>query len=46
MLARRGPPGEVGLFRAPPELLEPGDSVGIEIKNIGTLTNPVRAERD
>jgi len=41
-----GTPGGVGIFRDPPELLEPGDSVDVEIEGIGTLTNPVRAERD
>jgi 2-keto-4-pentenoate hydratase/2-oxohepta-3-ene-1,7-dioic acid hydratase in catechol pathway len=41
-----GTPGGVGIFRDPPELLEPGDSVDVEIEGIGTLTNPVIAERD
>ncbi len=41
-----GTPGGVGIFRDPPELLEPGDSVDVEIEDIGTLTNPVVAERD
>jgi 2-keto-4-pentenoate hydratase/2-oxohepta-3-ene-1,7-dioic acid hydratase in catechol pathway len=41
-----GTPGGVGIFRDPPELLEPGDSVDVEIEGIGTLTNPVVAERD
>lgn len=39
-----GTPGGVGIFRDPPELLEPGDVVDIEIAGIGTLTNPVVAE--
>jgi 2-keto-4-pentenoate hydratase/2-oxohepta-3-ene-1,7-dioic acid hydratase in catechol pathway len=41
-----GTPGGVGIFRDPPELLEPGDSVAVEIEGIGTLTNPVAAERE
>jgi len=41
-----GTPGGVGIFREPPELLEPGDSVDVEIEGIGTLTNPVVADRD
>lgn len=41
-----GTPGGVGIFRDPPELLEPGDSVDVEIEGIGTLTNPVVAEQD
>ncbi|MDS0300629.1 2,4-diketo-3-deoxy-L-rhamnonate hydrolase [Halogeometricum sp. S1BR25-6] len=41
-----GTPGGVGIFRDPPELLEPGDSVEIEVEGIGTLTNPVVAERE
>lgn len=40
-----GTPGGVGIFRDPPELLEPGDSVDVEIEGIGTLTNHVVAER-
>ncbi|WP_276274066.1 2,4-diketo-3-deoxy-L-rhamnonate hydrolase [Haloarcula litorea] len=36
-----GTPGGVGIFRDPPELLEPGDTVDVEIEGIGTLTNPV-----
>jgi 2-keto-4-pentenoate hydratase/2-oxohepta-3-ene-1,7-dioic acid hydratase in catechol pathway len=39
-----GTPGGVGIFRDPPELLEPGDSVDVEIEGIGTLTNPVVEE--
>jgi len=29
-----------------PELLEPGDTVEVEVEGIGTLTNPVVAERE
>jgi 2-keto-4-pentenoate hydratase/2-oxohepta-3-ene-1,7-dioic acid hydratase in catechol pathway len=36
-----GTPGGVGIFRDPPELLEPGDVVEVEIEGIGTLENPV-----
>ncbi|MFA1610843.1 fumarylacetoacetate hydrolase family protein [Halobellus rubicundus] len=36
-----GTPGGVGIFREPPELLEPGDTVEVEIEGIGTLRNPV-----
>ena len=39
-----GTPGGVGIFRDPPELLEPGDEVEVEIEGIGTLSNPVVAE--
>ncbi len=39
-----GTPGGVGIFRDPPELLEPGDEVEVEIEGIGTLHNPVAAE--
>jgi 2-keto-4-pentenoate hydratase/2-oxohepta-3-ene-1,7-dioic acid hydratase in catechol pathway len=41
-----GTPGGVGIFRDPPELLDPGDRVAIEIEGVGTLTNRVVAERD
>jgi 2-keto-4-pentenoate hydratase/2-oxohepta-3-ene-1,7-dioic acid hydratase in catechol pathway len=39
-----GTPGGVGLRRHPPEFLEPGDVVTVEIDGIGTLENPVVAE--
>jgi 2-keto-4-pentenoate hydratase/2-oxohepta-3-ene-1,7-dioic acid hydratase in catechol pathway len=39
-----GTPGGVGIFRDPPELLEPGDSVTVSIDGIGELSNPVVAE--
>lgn len=41
-----GTPGGVGIFRDPPELLEPNDSVSAEVEGIGTLTNDVVAESD
>jgi 2-keto-4-pentenoate hydratase/2-oxohepta-3-ene-1,7-dioic acid hydratase in catechol pathway len=39
-----GTPGGVGIFREPPELLEPGDTCEVEIEGIGTLENPVVGE--
>jgi len=39
-----GTPGGVGIFREPPELLEPGDDVVAEIEGIGKLRNPVVSE--
>lgn len=36
-----GTPGGVGVFRDPPDLLEPGDTVEAEIEGIGTLRNHV-----
>lgn len=36
-----GTPGGVGIFRDPPNLLEPGDTVNATIDQIGTLMNPV-----
>lgn len=38
-----GTPGGVGIFRDPPELLEPGDVVEVEVEGIGVLENPVVA---
>jgi 2-keto-4-pentenoate hydratase/2-oxohepta-3-ene-1,7-dioic acid hydratase in catechol pathway len=39
-----GTPGGVGIFRDPPDLLEPGDTVTVAVEGIGELTNPVVAE--
>ncbi|MBE2283987.1 MAG: fumarylacetoacetate hydrolase family protein [Prosthecobacter sp.] len=39
-----GTPHGVGMARTPPVFMKPGDTVSVEIENIGTLTNPVRAE--
>lgn len=39
-----GTPGGVGIFRSPPDLLEPGDTVAAEIDGIGVLENDVVAE--
>jgi len=40
-----GTTGGVGLFRNPPVFMKDGDVVEVEISGIGTLVNPVRAER-
>ncbi|WP_311970353.1 fumarylacetoacetate hydrolase family protein [Pseudomonas baltica] len=40
-----GTTGGVGLFRDPPVFMKDGDVVEVEISGIGTLVNPVRAER-
>jgi 2-keto-4-pentenoate hydratase/2-oxohepta-3-ene-1,7-dioic acid hydratase in catechol pathway len=39
-----GTPHGVGMARNPPRWLKPGDSVTIDIENIGSLTNPVILE--
>jgi 2-keto-4-pentenoate hydratase/2-oxohepta-3-ene-1,7-dioic acid hydratase in catechol pathway len=39
-----GTPGGVGIFRDPPDLLEPGDVVEAEVDGIGVLRNPVVAQ--
>lgn len=39
-----GTPGGVGIFRDPPDLLEPGDEVVAEIEGIGALENHVVAD--
>lgn len=39
-----GTPHGVGMAARPPRWLKPGDSVTIEIENIGQLTNPVALE--
>jgi 2-keto-4-pentenoate hydratase/2-oxohepta-3-ene-1,7-dioic acid hydratase in catechol pathway len=38
-----GTPAGVGVFRDPPRLLAPGDSITIEIDGVGSITNPVTA---
>ena len=40
-----GTPGGVGVFRDPQVFLKPGDVVEVTIENIGTLSNPVDAEK-
>ena len=44
-LIATGTPAGVGVFRDPPVLLKEGDEVRIEIDGLGSLTNPVKAER-
>ena len=39
-----GTPAGVGIAMRPPRLLQPGDTVRIEIEGIGVLENPVAAE--
>ncbi|MEZ6126904.1 MAG: fumarylacetoacetate hydrolase family protein [Planctomycetaceae bacterium] len=39
-----GTPHGVGFARNPPVFLKDGDSISVEIQNIGTLTNPVQDE--
>lgn len=39
-----GTPHGVGMARTPPVWMKHGDTVSVEIQNIGTLTNPVRDE--
>ena len=41
-----GTPSGVGFARTPPEYLQPGDVVTLEIEGIGRLTNPVEAGSD
>jgi 2-keto-4-pentenoate hydratase/2-oxohepta-3-ene-1,7-dioic acid hydratase in catechol pathway len=44
-LIATGTPAGVGVFRDPPVLMKDGDEVTIEIELLGSLTNPVQAER-
>jgi 2,4-didehydro-3-deoxy-L-rhamnonate hydrolase len=44
-LIATGTPAGVGVFRDPPVLMKEGDEVTIEIDLLGSLTNPVQAER-
>jgi 2-keto-4-pentenoate hydratase/2-oxohepta-3-ene-1,7-dioic acid hydratase in catechol pathway len=44
-LIATGTPGGVGDSRVPPRYLVPGDVVEIEVGGVGSLRNPVRAER-
>jgi 2-keto-4-pentenoate hydratase/2-oxohepta-3-ene-1,7-dioic acid hydratase in catechol pathway len=41
-----GTPAGVGLFRRPPEFLQDGDVIEVEITGIGTLRNVVADEKD
>ena len=45
VIATGTPPG-VGVFRNPPIYLKPGDVVETSIESLGTLRNPVLAERE
>jgi 2-keto-4-pentenoate hydratase/2-oxohepta-3-ene-1,7-dioic acid hydratase in catechol pathway len=40
-----GTPSGVGFARKPPVWMKPGDVCEVEIEDIGTLSNPIRAER-
>jgi 2-keto-4-pentenoate hydratase/2-oxohepta-3-ene-1,7-dioic acid hydratase in catechol pathway len=40
-----GTPSGVGFTRDPPRFLAPGDRVCVAIKGIGTLENPIVAQR-
>jgi len=40
-----GTPAGVGMGRTPPVWLQPGDTVTVEIEQIGALTNPVEEEK-
>jgi 2,4-didehydro-3-deoxy-L-rhamnonate hydrolase len=44
-LIATGTPAGVGVFRDPPVMLKEGDEVTIEIDLLGSLRNPVQAER-
>jgi len=44
-LIMTGTPPGVGFARKPPVFLKPGDKIEVEIAGIGTLVNPVVAER-
>ena len=41
-----GTPAGVGAARTPPAWLRPGDTVSVTVEGVGTLQNPVVAERD
>jgi 2-keto-4-pentenoate hydratase/2-oxohepta-3-ene-1,7-dioic acid hydratase in catechol pathway len=40
-----GTPSGVGFARTPPEFMQPGDVVEVEIERIGVLRNPIQAAR-
>jgi len=40
-----GTPSGVGFKRTPPVFMQPGDRVEVEVSGLGTLVNPVAAER-
>jgi 2-keto-4-pentenoate hydratase/2-oxohepta-3-ene-1,7-dioic acid hydratase in catechol pathway len=39
-----GTPGGIGLTRNPPEFLQPGDVVEVEVSKVGVLRNTVQQE--
>ena len=39
-----GTPGGVGAARTPPVFMDDGDLIEVEVKPIGTLSNPVVSE--
>ena len=39
-----GTPAGVGMFQEPPQYLEPGDEVEVEVTGIGILRNPITAD--
>jgi acylpyruvate hydrolase len=41
-VARAGTPAGVGFSRQPPVVLQPGDTVRMEITGLGVLENPVK----
>jgi 2-keto-4-pentenoate hydratase/2-oxohepta-3-ene-1,7-dioic acid hydratase in catechol pathway len=41
-----GTPGGVGVYRAPPLFMKPGDFVEVEISGVGLLQNPVISETE
>ncbi|MBT4741303.1 MAG: fumarylacetoacetate hydrolase family protein, partial [Rhodospirillaceae bacterium] len=41
-----GTPAGVGAGRTPPLWLKPGDQIDVEIENVGTLSNSVKAEAE
>ena len=43
-LIATGTPAGVGAFRETPRFLQPGDTICVEVEQIGALTNPVAAE--
>ncbi|MFI8496800.1 fumarylacetoacetate hydrolase family protein [Peribacillus butanolivorans] len=40
---KTGTPGEVGLKRNPQVFMRPGDTVEVEVSQIGVLTNKIKA---
>jgi 2-keto-4-pentenoate hydratase/2-oxohepta-3-ene-1,7-dioic acid hydratase in catechol pathway len=44
-LIATGTPAGVGAFRDPPVFMQDGDEITIEVERLGSITNPVRAER-